>query len=122
MWNWGPPVQEPRRTKKKQELKKGGKPYSEALSKESITMNIVTFKFKSTANDSASPKNNVPYEKPQRKLTLKEMQARQYPFLGSDVSKIFDDLPDTNLIELLEMNRPEEAKRRNDPKYCKYHH
>ncbi|KAK4385862.1 hypothetical protein Sango_2710200 [Sesamum angolense] len=42
----GPPIQEPCRTKEKQELKKGGKPYSEAPSKESMVMNVVPFKFK----------------------------------------------------------------------------
>ncbi|KAL0434116.1 UNVERIFIED_CONTAM: hypothetical protein Slati_2745900 [Sesamum latifolium] len=70
----------------------------------------------------ASPqRNNVPYEKPQRKLTLKEMQARQYPFLVSDVPRIFDDLLEANLIDLPEMKRPKEAERKDDPKYCKYH-
>ncbi|KAK4386127.1 hypothetical protein Sango_2483300 [Sesamum angolense] len=46
------------------------------------------------------PKNNVPYERPQKKLTLKEMQAREYPFLDSDVPGIFDDLLEANLIDL----------------------
>ncbi|KAL0286469.1 UNVERIFIED_CONTAM: hypothetical protein Scaly_2554900 [Sesamum calycinum] len=50
------------------------------------------------------------------------MQARQYPFLDSDVSEIFDDLLEANLINLPEMKRPEEAELRDDPKYCKYHH
>ncbi|KAL0444370.1 UNVERIFIED_CONTAM: hypothetical protein Slati_2159700 [Sesamum latifolium] len=63
----------------------------------------------------------TPYEKPQRKLTLKEMQARQYPFLDSNVPGIFDDLLETNLTDLPEMKRPEEAERKDDPKYCKYH-
>ncbi|KAL0294903.1 UNVERIFIED_CONTAM: hypothetical protein Sradi_6862400 [Sesamum radiatum] len=49
------------------------------------------------------------------------MQARQYPFLDSDVSGIFDDLLETNLIDLPEMKRSEEAERKVDPKYCKYH-
>ncbi|KAK4381161.1 hypothetical protein Sango_2995100 [Sesamum angolense] len=35
-----------------------------------------SFKLKNTAKDNVFPKNNVPYGKPQRKLTLKEMQAR----------------------------------------------
>ncbi|KAL0430532.1 UNVERIFIED_CONTAM: hypothetical protein Sradi_0679200 [Sesamum radiatum] len=118
----GPPIQELHRTKEKLEVKKGGKPFSKALSKESMAVNVAPFKLKGIAKDNVAPKNNVPYEKPQRKLTLKEMQARQYPFLDSDVSGIFDDLLETNLIDLLEMKRPEEAKRKDDPKYCKYHH
>ncbi|KAL2227965.1 UNVERIFIED_CONTAM: hypothetical protein Sindi_1776200 [Sesamum indicum] len=85
-------------------------------------MNVALFKLKSIAKDNVSPNNNVPYEKPQRKLTLKEMQARQYLFLDFDVSRIFDDLLEANLIDLLEMKQPEEAERRDDPKYYKYHH
>ncbi|KAL0441758.1 UNVERIFIED_CONTAM: hypothetical protein Sradi_0114700 [Sesamum radiatum] len=49
------------------------------------------------------------------------MQAREYPFLDSDVPGIFDDLLEANLIDLPEMKRPEEAERKDNPKYCKYH-
>ncbi|KAL0455857.1 UNVERIFIED_CONTAM: hypothetical protein Slati_0924900 [Sesamum latifolium] len=49
------------------------------------------------------------------------MQIKQYPFLDSDVSGIFDDLLFANLIELPEMKWPEEAGKPDDPKYCKYH-
>ncbi|KAK4404340.1 hypothetical protein Sango_0802600 [Sesamum angolense] len=54
-------------------------------------------------------------ERQQRKLTLKEMQAREYPFLDSNVSGIFDDLLEANFIDLPEMKRPEEAERKDDP-------
>ncbi|KAL0305216.1 UNVERIFIED_CONTAM: hypothetical protein Scaly_2992100 [Sesamum calycinum] len=117
----GPPVQELRRNKEKQEVKKGGKPFSKAPSKESMAVNVTPFKLKSAAKDNVAPRNNVPYERPQRKLTLKEMQAREYPFLDSDVPGIFDDLLEANLIDLPEMKRPEEAEQKDDPKYCKYH-
>ncbi|KAL0340429.1 UNVERIFIED_CONTAM: hypothetical protein Sradi_4559700 [Sesamum radiatum] len=117
----GPPVQELRRNKEKQEVKKGGKPFSKAPSKESMAVNVAPFKLKSAAKDNVAPRNNVPYERPQRKLTLKEMQAREYPFLDSDVPGIFDDLLEANLIDLPEMKRPEEAEQKDDPKYCKYH-
>ncbi|KAL0434169.1 UNVERIFIED_CONTAM: hypothetical protein Slati_2751200 [Sesamum latifolium] len=72
----GPPILELRKTKEKQEVKKGGKPFSKAPSKESMIVNVAPFKLKSTTKDSIALKNNVPYEKPLRKLTLKEMQAR----------------------------------------------
>ncbi|KAL0439763.1 UNVERIFIED_CONTAM: hypothetical protein Slati_2459300 [Sesamum latifolium] len=49
------------------------------------------------------------------------MQARQYPFLDSDVSRIFDDLLEDNLIDLQEIKWPEEVEQKDDPKYCKYH-
>ncbi|KAL0401415.1 UNVERIFIED_CONTAM: hypothetical protein Slati_4171400 [Sesamum latifolium] len=86
-----------------------------------MAVNVAPFKLKSIAKDNVAPKNSVPYEKPQRKLTLKEMQARQYPFLHSDVFEIFDDLLEVNLIDLPKMERPEEVERRDDSKYCKYH-
>ncbi|KAL0286122.1 UNVERIFIED_CONTAM: hypothetical protein Sradi_7156400 [Sesamum radiatum] len=117
----GRPVQKLHRNKEKQEVKKGGKPFSKALSKESMAVNVVPFKLKSTAKDNVAPKNNVRYERPQRKLTLKEMQAREYPFLDSDVPGIFDNLLEANLIDLPEMKRSEEAKQKDDLKYCKYH-
>ncbi|KAL0286182.1 UNVERIFIED_CONTAM: hypothetical protein Sradi_7154800 [Sesamum radiatum] len=106
----GPPIHELCRTKEKQEVKKGGKPFSKVPSKESMAMNFAPFKLKGIAKGNVVPKNNVPYEKPQRKLILKEMQARQYPFLDSDVSGIFDDLLEANLIDLPEIKRSEEAK------------
>ncbi|KAL0337631.1 UNVERIFIED_CONTAM: hypothetical protein Scaly_2038200 [Sesamum calycinum] len=77
------PIQEFRRTKEKQEVKKGGKPFSKAPSKESMLVNVAPFKLKSTTKDNIAPKNNVPYERQQRKLTLKEMQAKEYQFLDS---------------------------------------
>ncbi|KAL0375686.1 UNVERIFIED_CONTAM: hypothetical protein Scaly_0686200 [Sesamum calycinum] len=84
-------------------------------------MNIALFKLKSTTKDNIVPKNNVPYERPSRKLALKEMQVREYPFLDSDVFEIFDDLLEANIIDLPEMKRPEEVERKDDPRYCKYH-
>ncbi|KAL0290008.1 UNVERIFIED_CONTAM: hypothetical protein Sradi_7059200 [Sesamum radiatum] len=56
----GPPIQELRITKEKQEIKKGGKPFSKAPSKESMAVNIAPFKLKSTAKDNVARKNNVP--------------------------------------------------------------
>ncbi|KAK4381112.1 hypothetical protein Sango_2999300 [Sesamum angolense] len=117
----GPPVQEFCRNKEKQEMEKGGKPFSKAPSKESMAVNVAPFKLKSSAKDNVATRKNVHYERPQRKLTLKEMQAREYPFLDFDVPRIFDDLLEANLIDLPKMKRPEEAERKDDPKYCKYH-
>ncbi|KAL0331649.1 UNVERIFIED_CONTAM: hypothetical protein Sangu_1710400 [Sesamum angustifolium] len=117
----GPPIQEHRRTKEKQEVKKGGKPFSKPPSKESMAVNVALLKLKNTAKDNVAPRNNVPYERPRRKLTLKEMQAREYPFPDSNVPGIFDDLLEANLIDLPEMKRPEEVERKDDRKYCKYH-
>ncbi|KAL0307801.1 UNVERIFIED_CONTAM: hypothetical protein Sangu_3011400 [Sesamum angustifolium] len=86
-----------------------------------LPRSFAPFKLKSAAKDNVAPRNNVPYERPQRKLTLKEMQAREYPFLDSNVPGIFDDFLEANLIDLPEMKRPEEAERKDGLKYCKYH-
>ncbi|KAF3658802.1 putative TMV resistance protein N-like [Capsicum annuum] len=59
--------------------------------------------------------------RPNQKLTLKEMQEKEYSFLDSDVAEIFNELFEHKLIELLEMKRADEAGRTNDPNYCKYH-
>ncbi|KAL0419157.1 UNVERIFIED_CONTAM: hypothetical protein Sradi_1329200 [Sesamum radiatum] len=45
----GLPIHELRRNKEKQEVKKGGKPFSKAPSKESMAVNVAPFKLKSTA-------------------------------------------------------------------------
>ncbi|CAA0822242.1 Unknown protein, partial [Striga hermonthica] len=117
----GPPIQEPQSSKDRYEQNKGGKFSSKPQNKESMMINAMPVKFKEKAADKAIEKKDVPKETEQRRLTLKEMQAKQYPFLDSDVSCIFDDLMEAKLIELPEMKRPEEAGRVNDPKYCKYH-
>ncbi|XP_015170846.1 uncharacterized protein [Solanum tuberosum] len=49
------------------------------------------------------------------------MQEKEYPFLDSDLSDIFDELLELKLIELPEITRPDEAGKADDPNYCKYH-
>ncbi|KAL0395039.1 UNVERIFIED_CONTAM: hypothetical protein Slati_4470100 [Sesamum latifolium] len=51
----GPPIQELRSTKEKQEIKKGGKPFSKTLNKESMAVNVAPFKLKGIAKDSIAP-------------------------------------------------------------------
>ncbi|KAH0641994.1 hypothetical protein KY285_032858 [Solanum tuberosum] len=57
-----------------------------------------------------------------RKLSLKEIQAKEYPFMDSDDLTIFEDLLAFKLFELPEMKHPNEAGRISNPNYCKYHH
>nr|XP_027075937.1 uncharacterized protein LOC113699791 [Coffea arabica] len=45
------------------------------------------------------------------------MQDKEYPFLDSDVSGMFDDLLSINLITLPEMKRPDESRNTDDPNY-----
>ncbi|KAL9666826.1 hypothetical protein QQ045_001169 [Rhodiola kirilowii] len=55
------------------------------------------------------------------KHTLKELQAKKYPFPDSDLSGMLDDLLEKGIINLPEAKRPDEVNRTNDPKYCRYH-
>ncbi|KAL0345466.1 UNVERIFIED_CONTAM: hypothetical protein Sradi_4377900 [Sesamum radiatum] len=52
---------------------------------------------------------------------MKELQQKEYPFPDFDVPYIFDELLERKLIELPESKHPDEVRRVNDPKYCKYH-
>ena len=52
---------------------------------------------------------------------MKEIQRKEYPFLDSVVSAIFDELLEMKLFELPEMKRRDEVGRSDDPKYWKYH-
>ncbi|KAL0325220.1 UNVERIFIED_CONTAM: hypothetical protein Sradi_5091300 [Sesamum radiatum] len=65
-----------------------------------MAVNVAPFKLKNTTKDNVAPRNNVLYERPQRKLTLKEMQAREYPFFDSNVPGIFDDLLEDKVMQL----------------------
>ncbi|KAL0287784.1 UNVERIFIED_CONTAM: hypothetical protein Scaly_2550400 [Sesamum calycinum] len=84
-----------------------------------MAINTTPFKLRGKSNDMSGEKKDVTQERWPRKLTLKEMQTKQYPFLDFDVSGIFDDLLNINLIELPEMKWPEEAGKTDDLKYCK---
>ncbi|KAL0423585.1 UNVERIFIED_CONTAM: hypothetical protein Sradi_0893300 [Sesamum radiatum] len=55
------------------------------------------------------------------RLTLKELQEKEYSFPEYDVTYIFYELLERKLIELSESKHPDEAERVSDPKYCKYH-
>ena len=60
-------------------------------------------------------------EREKRRLTLKEMEEKTYPFPDADVWGMLEDLLEKNVIKLLECKRLEEMRRTNDPKYCIYH-
>ncbi|MBM1124210.1 hypothetical protein JQN44_27430, partial [Klebsiella pneumoniae] len=54
-------------------------------------------------------------------LTLREMQQKEYPFPDVEIPRMLEELLALKLIQLLEIKRPEEAKRINDPNFYKYH-
>ena len=114
----GPPMQESRN----HDIKRGGKlPFK---SKEAMASDATKITVPRGTKDKEkvayTPTNNSQREE-QRRSTLKEMMAKQYPFDNSDVPRIFDELLKNRLIELPEMKRPDEEGRSDDPKYCKYH-
>ncbi|XP_070020741.1 uncharacterized protein [Nicotiana sylvestris] len=78
-------------------------------------------KFTTKVINKQSMKSTSFQDKPSEKLTLKEKQENEYPFLDSDVPAIFEELLELNLIELPEMKRPNEAGKTNDPNYYQYH-
>ena len=53
--------------------------------------------------------------------TLKELQAKVYPFPDSDVPTILDVLLTNEVISLPESKRHEESNKVDDPNYCKFH-
>ncbi|XP_073120557.1 uncharacterized protein [Henckelia pumila] len=57
-----------------------------------MTANATPVKFKGNISDKSNGKKEIYQERERKKLSLKEMQSKQYPFLDSDVSGIFDDL------------------------------
>ncbi|KAH7840428.1 hypothetical protein Vadar_016753 [Vaccinium darrowii] len=89
--------------------------------KESMAANVEPFKISTKSKGRQVEKFAPPQMKERKRLTLKEMQEKVYPFPDSEVSSMFDQLLDLKLIELPEMKRPEEANKVNDPNYCKFH-
>ena len=53
--------------------------------------------------------------------TLKELQAKEYPFPDNQVPEILEHLVKLRILELRESKWPEEVDKVNDPAYCKYH-
>ncbi|KAH7845011.1 hypothetical protein Vadar_034180 [Vaccinium darrowii] len=112
-----PPILE--KLSDKRDVKKGDK-FSKGTTKDS--MMVTTAPVKITAKDKKGEvkKEFRPVEKDKR-LTLKELQAKKYPFPDSDVPGMLEDLLEKKVIQLPECKRPEEIGRVNDPKYCQDH-
>ena len=90
------PIQE------KQDLHKGGKFPPKLENKQSLT--IITAPLKVPTQPKMKEHMHAPtQDKGRRRLTLQEMQDKQYPFPNSDISKILDHLLKLQLIELPEM-------------------
>jgi len=56
-----------------------------------------------------------------RNSIFKGFEENECPYSESDALEILYKLLEKGLIQLLESKGPEEVRRTNDPKYCKYH-
>ncbi|KAH0636561.1 hypothetical protein KY289_036476 [Solanum tuberosum] len=113
-------VHDPRKGRDKQEPKRWRKFVPKNDNKESMNVNVSPVKFTTKEGKKQSVRTNFHVHSDQKSI-LREMQEKEYPFLDSDVSDIFDELLELKLIELPEMKRHDEAGKVDDPNYCKYH-
>ena len=119
--NQGPPVQEPRKFGIKPEIRKVVKPAGKTEAKESMAVVAKPLKFSAKPKKNETARSDVNQMKERRRMTLKEMQEKEYPFPDVEVPGMLEELLRLKLIELPEMKRPEEAEKFNDPNYCMYH-
>jgi len=108
------PVFDPRK-----EAKEFNQP-SKYQTKESMAVGATSVK----APTKQKLKEKAPSPRPREEKsqpTLKELEAKAYPFPDSDVPAILDELLAKKVIDLPESKRPDEANKVDDPKYCKYH-
>ncbi|KAL0439077.1 UNVERIFIED_CONTAM: hypothetical protein Slati_2390700 [Sesamum latifolium] len=106
--------------KDKKDLKKSEK-FTKPNTKESMAIKTTPVKISSNNRKKLEKPEDQCMTNDTHRPTLKEFQEKEYPFYDSDVPHIFDELLERKLIELLESKRPDEVRRVNDSKYCKYH-
>ncbi|KAH7861560.1 hypothetical protein Vadar_027729 [Vaccinium darrowii] len=112
-----PPILE--KPSDKRDVKKGDK-FSKGTTKDSMMVTTASVKITTKDKKREVKREFRPVEK-DKHLTLKELQAKKYPFPDSDVLGMLEDLLEKKVIQLPECKRPEEIGRVNDPKYCQYH-
>lgn len=56
-----------------------------------------------------------------KKVSMKERMEKNYSFTNDLVEDLFENLLEQNLIFLLEVKRPYEVGKIDNPKYCPYH-
>ncbi|XP_038876523.1 uncharacterized protein LOC120068954 [Benincasa hispida] len=114
---------EPRKDKKEvkgtEKIVKSAKKTVKGVTKESMVINTTPLKFSSKRKEKIIEKKDQEGEI--RRPTLKERQAKVYPFPESDVADMLEQLLENHLIQLPECRRPKQAGKVDDPNYCKYH-
>ncbi|KAH7867250.1 hypothetical protein Vadar_030928 [Vaccinium darrowii] len=96
-------VQDSRSVGNKPNVSKGGKFSVKGDKKESVVANVEPFKISTKPKGKQVEKFAPPQVKERKRLTLKEMQEKVYPFPDFEVPSMFDQLLDLKLIELPEM-------------------
>ena len=91
--------------------------HADVTLEESMVVNSTLLKSSSKEKDKKT-KNRQEYEK--RRLTLKEMQEKVYPFPDFDIPAMLEQLLKARLILLPESKRPKEMQKFGDLNYCKY--
>ena len=106
--------------KEKKDTRKGDKS-SRSMVKEFMAIAVEPMKISSKENKKMEKRVDPMQEREKRRLTLKEMEEKTYPFPDADVQGMLEDLLEKNMIKLPECKRPKEMGRTNYPKYCVYH-
>ena len=114
----GLPVDQQRKEKK--DMRRGDQS-SRSMVKESMAVAVEPMKISSKENKRMEKRAGPMQEREKRRLTLKEMEEKTYPFPNADIRGMLEDLLEKNVIKLPEYKRPEEMGCTNDPKYCIYH-
>ena len=95
-------VHDPRKGRDKQEPNRWSKFLSRNDNKELMSVNVSPTKF--TMNKGVKQNVRTTFQaRSNQKLTLREMQGKNYPLLDSNVSEIFDELLELKLIDLQEI-------------------
>ena len=92
----------------------------EPENQESLAINTAPTRVMKRVKSSEQKKFQSTQDQARRK-TLKDLEAKSYPFPDSDVAEMLEKLLEEEVIKLPDCKRPEEMHRINDPKYCKYH-
>ncbi|KAA0032348.1 ty3-gypsy retrotransposon protein [Cucumis melo var. makuwa] len=109
------PIPEVRKDRKET---KGAKKIVKSIVKKSMVVSMSPLKF--------SKRKEVKVEKKddgseRRRLTLKEIQEKVYPFPDSYTADMLELLLEKQLIQLSKCKRPKQAEKVDDPNYCMYH-
>ncbi|KAL0329283.1 UNVERIFIED_CONTAM: hypothetical protein Sradi_4915000 [Sesamum radiatum] len=106
------PIDDQRKDKK--DLKRSEK-FTKPNVKESMAIKTAPVKISSNDRKKLEKPKDQRTTNDIHRLTLKELQEKEYSFPDSNVHYIFNELLERKLIKLPELKRPDEAGKVNDP-------